>query len=157
MPARRSRYIQHRYTAHYTTVPAIKRISSAKKNSREIVQSRLRLWCAIQDEQAYLVGWTQSGASILMGGWESNLPHFKSGGWPIGHFNWFVALGSSDSCEKSELCFTVSDVGLDLPPIVGEGVRSPWNKWVSFCRYALRTPLRNTPEAPLSETGSTYM
>ena len=28
------------------------------------------------------------------------------------------ALGSSDSCVKREVCFTLSDMGVDLPPIV---------------------------------------
>ena len=36
-------------------------------------------------------------------------------------------FGSSDSCVKSVVCFTVSDVGVDLPPIVGRGLDAPDN------------------------------
>ena len=54
----------------------------------------------------------RAGASILGGLGEQSSTLFKVGvNRSIGHFNYFFALGSSDSCVKSEVCFTVSHVG----------------------------------------------
>ena len=52
----------------------------------------------------------RTGVLILRGeGWESNLPHFKSGGLTDGSFH-----------------SRVSDIGVDLPPIMGrEGLDAP--------------------------------
>ena len=41
-------------------------------------------------------------------GWENNLPHFKSGVLTDGSFH-----------------SKVSDIGVDLPPIMGEGLDTP--------------------------------
>jgi len=50
---------------------------------------------------------TRLGASILGGLGEQSPTLLKVGGWPIV----VIALGSSDSCVKSEVSFTVWDVG----------------------------------------------
>jgi len=72
--------------------------------------------------RSILVTSSRAGASIL-GGFGRVISHIFLE-WGV---NWlailtnFVSPRSSDSCVKSEVCFTLSDVGVDLPPTVGRG------------------------------------
>ena len=64
---------------------------------------------------------TQTGASILEGFGRAISHIFKSGGVNRLAILTIFALGLSDSCVKRKVCFTLSDLGVDLPPIVGGG------------------------------------